>query len=424
MSVEFRLQQLEARRYWPLIGLISVALFVVFCLSVSAQQIMSPEAIARIEAHLPRMEPGFVRDTLESPDKIWYDRDSMGIAFQAGAGTNWNLPFASTGRLGIANGKFLGNINTMEQSSFPWNPAPGGTHRSPNVDSVKCFVLPRKPDSSFWPVIVFKDELEGFFNPTQTVTGLDWLFPIGAKFVEPITVNDEEAKQHYICIVRGRLRLYDSWEVESMAPFRTEDELIRAIVSLRPDWLGDPTLVSFVTRVPHLDKVSRLSDTSPGNRNFGTKSGDAFNKVAVIDILPALDKGLIGELLDTTEFKSSAGYEWLPNCNAPTAKVFHVVPEEYDGAYISIDSTGCANCHNGTQISARRHDPNNGKKGWVRGNKEGIISWHPFEPSSLTPIPNPNVKLRQKWVDAGVVAFYDPERHPKSVYRRLTKVSH
>lgn len=393
--------------------------------AVNAQQIMSPEAIARIEAHLPRMEPGFVRDTLESPDKIWYDRDSMGIAFQAGAGTNWNLPFASTGRLGIANGKFLGNINTMEQSSFPWNPVPGGTHRSPNVDSVKCFVLPRKPDSSFWPVIVFKDELEGFFNPTQTVTGLDWLFPIGAKFVEPITVNDEEAKQHYICIVRGRLRLYDGYETESMTPFRNEEELKRAITRIRPSWLEDRTLVSFISRTAGSETFSRLSDTSPGNRNFGTKRGDAFNQVAIVDTLPPLDRELIGQLLDVSEFKSSAGYEWLPNCNAPTTEAdFHIVPKNYDGAYISIDSTGCANCHNGTQISARRHDPNNGKKGWVRGNKEGIISWHPFEPSSLTPTPNPNVKLRQSWVSAGVVAFYDPERHPKSVYRRLTKVSH
>lgn len=402
-----------------------------------AQQIMSREDIQRIESHLPLIEPGIVRDKIQDPTGIWYSRETMKIAYQLGAGPLMDREFASTGRLGIANAMlncspeaaernkgdgFGGNISTMDRSSFPWNPFPGGTHRSLNVSSVKRFWLPKKPNGKPWPVVVYAAELEGFLSPTPTVTGFDWTFPNGSVFIEPIAINDAVSKQHFMCSIRARIRTRDYWTVEIMAPFRTAEELREAIVKLRPNWRDSLQLVTFIS---HLDSdrtfAARLSDHTAGNRNFRTRRGDAFNVAAKVDILPSLDRKLVAELLDTTVFKAAAGYEWKPGCPAPTTTTdFHIVPKNYDGAFVGMDSVSCANCHTGAQISARRHEDGNQKYGWGRGNKEGILSWHPFEPASLTRFANPNVKLRQLWVDAGIVEFYDPKKHPSSVYHRIT----
>lgn len=416
-----------------------LGLFVVVSIPrlLGAQQIMSTEQLQRIESHLPKVEPGIVRDVLNDPTGVWYDRTSMGVAYQLGTGTLFDREFASTGRLGIANAMlnmspdfpertkrdgFGGNISALDFSSFPWNPVPGGTHRSPNVDSVKKFWLPKRPNGQPWPVIVYEAELEGFLSPTPTVTGYDWTFPIGTVFLEPITTNDAATKQHYVCSIRARVRAKDYWTVEIMAPFRTPEELRAAIERLRPKWREDIKLVTFVK---HLEDgkttPASLRDRTAGNPRFRTKRGDAFSVSAQVDVLPALDRTLVAELLDTTVFQASAGYEWKPGCAAPTTiSDFHIVPQNYDGTFVGLDSASCAKCHDGAQISARRHEAGNQKYGWGRGNKEGILSWHPFEPSGLTRLANPNVKLRQAWVDAGLVEFYDPQKHPSHIYTRIT----
>lgn len=390
----------------------------------SGQQIMKPEEIRRIESHLPLLEDGIVKDALANPTGVWYDRATMKIAYQAGAGSAWHLEFASTGRLGIADGAYEGNANNMSVKAFPWNPVPGLTHRCPNVDSVKRFVLPLGDDGKVLPVIVYSAELEGFVAPRPTVTGLDWLWPVGSTIIEPITVNDVMNKQHYVCIIRARTKTKLGWTVESFAPFRQPEELKEAIYKARPQWYKDRSLVEFLV---NLDRKPRglsedegaiaLRDRTPGNPRFGTVAHGALNLNAGIDKLGPLDRELVAELLDTTVFRASAGYDWKHGCSAPTTdEEFHIVPQNYDGGFVSIDGNGCVNCHSGAQASARRHDPNNGLRGWVRGNKEGILSWHPFEPSSVTPRPNPNPKLRQVWVDAGYVAFYDPSKHPSGMY--------
>jgi len=400
------------------------------------QQIMPAAKIKLVEAHLPQVEPGIVKDVLEDPTGIWYDRESIGVAYQLGAGASHDLEFRATGRLGIANAMlnvttdapesqkpagFGGNLNVLDNSSYPWNPVPGGTHRSPNVSSVKRFRLPKQPNGRPWPVVVHEAELEGLLRPTPTVTGLDWIFPIGTVFIEPITVNDDVEKQHYVCIIRSRLRTRDYWAVESMAPARTAQEMEALVKKLDPEWASHYEVVQFIR---HLRDPStapgRLTDNTPGNRAFGTRRGDAFSVSAQVDKLPALPRELVSKILDTVVFKESAGYEWKLGCNAPTTdEEFHIVPKNYDGAFIPIDSTGCARCHSGAQISARRHSAVNQKYGWVRGNKEGILSWHPFDPKSLTREANPEVRLRQSWVDAGIVAYYDPQKHPASVYHPI-----
>lgn len=382
---------------------------------------MSTSDIQMIEQLLPKVEAGVIADALNEPG-IWYSLETMGVAVQIGAGVNGQNEFSNTRRLGIADGlRVRGSISGFDDGSFPWNPTPGGTHISDNVSSVKKIILPRKPDGKLYPVVYYLDELEGFLNPNNTVTGIDWTFPVSTKILELITVNDSAAKQHYICEIRVRFRQIDSWAVESAVPCRTTAELATAIQQLRPKWQNDPTLLSFIQQLEKPRLIGqRLQDKTPGNRNFNTGPNGAFNVSTRAHKLPPLDHKLVGEILDTVEFKNASGYEWISGCPAPTTdEDFHIVPKEFTGAFITKDSVGCARCHEGVQISARRHDANNGKRGWNRGNKEGILSFHPFELSSLTSTPNSDVILRQQWIDAGVIELYDRRKHSPSIYRRI-----
>lgn len=400
-------------------------------------QIMPASKIRLIESHLPRIEPGLVRDVIEDPTGVWYDIESMGVAYQIGTTISADQEFAQTGMIGVANAFFNvsgefpdnrkpngfgGNLNAMDSGSFPWSPKPGGTKSSSNVESVKRFWLPKKDDGSPWPVVWFKTELEGVFNPEPTVTGFDWTFPIGTVFLEFIFVNDAASQQHYVAEIRARIREEDHWDVEIMKPFRNADDLRKAIVDARPRWRESPELVAFVSHLQNnrTVKTASLSDNTPGNRVFGTRPGDAFKATAKFDPLPPLDRKLVAELLDTTEFKKSVGFEWKPGAVAPTtSSAFHIVPEDYDGAFVGFDSIGCANCHRSTQISARRHNPQSGKYGWARGNRGGILSWQPFALQSLTNFANPTPQMRPEFVNAGMLERFSKAKHPESVYRRL-----
>lgn len=386
-------------------------------------QIMIPADRKRIEAHLPRIEPGAIRDAIQAAHGIWYDRESMGVPVQAGPGNNAQNEFSATGKLGVMNGLALQTLRSMDASSDPWTPVPGGTFRSTNVSSTKRLVLPLRLNGKLYPFVYYTDELEGFTNPNATVTGFDLTFPIGTVIVELFTVNDLVNKQHYVAIIRCRIRTRDYWAVQSACPIRTADECRQAIEYLRPQWRGNQQIANFMR---HLNTGRMITDTrrdrTPGNRNFGTGPDGVFTVTAQVDTLPPLPADLVRDILTTIEFKESSGYEWKPGCPAPSTKEsFHFVPQFYEGPFIPIDSVGCARCHEGVQISARRHNPNNNKVAWNGGSKEGIISVSHIEPSTLTNTPTPNVVPRKQWIDTGVIALHDgdPVKFPKSVYHRI-----
>lgn len=401
-------------------------------------QVMSAEAIGRIEDHLPTIEPGVFADKLRDRNGILYDLVSMPPFIHAGSGQNFsqvfnNVPLIGRNGLGIANGLQPGSMRNRTPSSFPWQPVPGGTGRSSNVNSFKVIVLPKHPNgvsetfpAGLWPIVYHEGSAEGFQRPNPRVAIIDWTNPSGTFYFEPFTVNDPNGKQHYICIIRSRFKVADgSFGTESLTHFRTAAECRQEIVKRRPNWRESSQLISFIS---HLERPLTspgvqiapevLTDLTAGNRLFGTGRGSAFSASARVDTLPPFDSQLISEVLDGVPLRASSGYQWKDGCNAPTAKGFHFVPEDYEGPFIALDSVGCANCHSGAKVSARRHFPNGEKKGWNGGNSEEILSFHIFEPSSVTNEPNPNPELRKKWVDAGILQKYDPRIHPDSVYLR------
>lgn len=383
-------------------------------------QIMSAADRQRIADHMPRIEPGTIRDAVHASHGVWYDRKSMPPLVQAGPGNNAQNEFSETGKLGVMSGLALQTLRSLDGQLAA---APGGTARSPNVSSVKRFVLPLRPNGKLYPFVFYTDELEGFTNPNATVTGFDETWPVGTVAVEPIFVNDLADQQHYPCIIRARIRTRDYWAIQSASPVRTADECREAIEYLRPNWRRDPQILAFMHHLGsgRMVTVTRR-DKTPGNPRFGTKPGDVFTVTAKVDTLPPLPADLVRDILTKIEFKESSGYEWKPGCPAPTTKeAFHIIPELYDGPFISIDSVGCARCHASVQISARRHDPNNNKVAWMSGSKESYISAHHVEPSTLTNTPTSEVRPRKQWLDTGVIALHDgdPIKFPKSVYHRI-----
>jgi hypothetical protein len=414
----------------PQITLLLVCLLGCIAASTDAQQpinqdiqIMSLEDIKNIERHLPRMEEGPVLDALRSRNRIWYDHETMPPMVQAGPGRNAQNEFSETGRLGVMSGLALRAMRSLTSSSDPLAAVPGGTFRSSNVSSALLLVLPNRPNGRVYPFVWYTEELEGFTDPDATVTGFDYTFPIGTLALEPIAVNDLENRQHYISIVRARIRAKDYYVPLTMSPVRTADECREVIQALRPNWRQDPQIFNFMHHLgsERMVKVTRR-DGTPGNRNFQEAPNSIFTVTAMVDTLPPLPADLVRDILTKIPFKESSGYEWKPGCPAPTTQeAFHIVPQFYEGPYISMDSTGCVMCHEEVQISARRHDPNNGKIAWMGGSKEGYISVHHVEPSTLSNTPTSEVRPRKKWLDAGVIAKYtdDPVRFPKSVYNRI-----
>lgn len=406
----------------------------VLCVSLArvtyAQQIMSPEDIRNIEAHLPKIEKGPIRDALLNPKGIWYNHKTMGVMIQAGEGVNGEREFSSTGKLGVMNGLSANALRGMDLGSFPLNPVPGGLHRCTNVSSIKKFVLPDRPKGTMpnvpgdqCPALFYDDELEGFADPDNTVTGFDYTFPKGMVFLEPIAVDDPIAKQHYICIIRARIRMDNYWDTQSVGPVRTADECRQLIAKLQPHWRNDPLTKAFMAHLNNTQLTTMILQTkTPGNSNFGTKPSEAFNVIAKVDTPPPLSRELIIGILHN-EFRENSGYDWKPGCAFPTtSEDFFFVPKNSDLAFVPNDPISCARCHEQVQISARRHDPDNGKSGWGPGSKEGVISFSHVEPSTLTDTPNPNVVPRKLWLDTGIIAEHtrkNSKTFPVSIYRRI-----
>jgi hypothetical protein len=80
------------------------------------------------------------------------------------------------------------------------------------------------------------------------------------------------------------------------------------------------------------------------------------------------------------------------------------------------------NCHDDTLKPARSFDAPRGWYGRVRGS-DGIFSFHPIEPSSISRNGSPvQVRIRQSLVRAGMVERYDRAKHPADRYSAIKGV--
>lgn len=418
-----------------------VATVLVACLVSHGQQVLSDEQVNRIRQHLPKLLDPEFDEALHSPDMIWYEGSRV---YQLGFTISADGEAGNVGMVGLADSLqnisgefpdagrpdgFGGNLNAKDANSWPWMPQPGGTARSNNVSHIKGLLLPKRDDGTFWPIVVHRTELEGVFQPRPTVTGTDFRVPVGTKVLELITVDDNEAQQHYVAEIRWRIREPDSIGVEIFRPFPRAADLAEYLSATNHDKTGqvgtlhrhlldDTTVVSM-----------RLTDQTSGNNAFGTQRGSAFDVRAGVDKLPPIPAEVVRRALDDKRlsgFASALGVDWKPNCAAPTADGFHIVPSNYSGSFLGNDRVSCANCHKHSLASARKFAFANGKYGWLRGNKPeiaddgslkrgGFLSVDLWSQAARTRGPNLNFQFKPEW-DGVVCEMYDPQKHPRHMY--------
>ena len=95
------------------------------------------------------------------------------------------------------------------------------------------------------------------------------------------------------------------------------------------------------------------------------------------------------------------------------------MPAKYDAGFVEVDRASCMRCHKTVNQPVDKFQSGRDWYGRIRGS-DGIFSFHPFDPSSLSgngyPVP---VRMRDELVSAGVIERYDAKKHDKLRYAQV-----
>ena len=398
------------------LGVFATGIIVMACAATAygqkQPQLMSPDKEAALRASIPPIDNDELAAKLA--EATLYTADEMPPAMQAqslsgdrGEGvTHFESIYVSK------NNNDRRGLFTNPNREFPWE-HPGGTDRNHDVQKTfKAFWLPKKPDGSRWPVIIYRENLErsNAVNMPSPV-GYRWLFPKGTVFFEVLTMQFSD-RYLYTWELRAREREEDDWHVDVYRPFPSKQHLIKRIRELRG---SKHPAIAALEQPRRLQRLT-LQDSRHPRRAFAERGAEY--------VLPKIESKLVRELLTTTTFTSALGEEWdrdgLAVAYAPTTKerIESIVPPEYLGSFIRTDSIGCASCHKTTLRPADAFE----NRDWyerARGD-DGIFSWHPV---SLQSIGRANaarrpVQYRPEFEQAGLIEKYNPDQHPKTMYQR------
>ena len=375
--------------------------------SADAFRLMSAERDAMFRALVPKFEDEQMTKLLKDPNTLFYTEREIPKAYQQWDGA---LPGVHSAHYNISadNNEPYGNGNL----EFPWGTT-AGTHLARNVESVKFLSLPRDENGQPYPVVWWSHHYAG-----DDRNGYAWVFPMETVVGEILMMKSPQGERiPFEVRIRKRTR-YD-WEVDVFRPFPTDQDLVSAIQSKRSDWDQDVSLKKLVQHLqaPNRLEKERLSDGHPRL---------TFNQAMGVDQLPAIqDDALVTALLRETPFKSAHGVHWAESGEryavAPTTRdSYHIVPARYTGGFIDVDETSCLRCHDTVGKHVRNFDYTRDWYGRIRGS-DGIFSFHPFSPGSVSHngqgVP---VSMRGELVKAGIVAKFEPKKHPQTRYRRLS----
>lgn len=295
---------------------------------------------------------------------------------------------------------------------FPWG-TPAGTHRAATVSSFKFLWLPQDDSGQTKPVVWYRKRLPG-----DSAQGYAWLFPVGTLVGEVLYMTGTDGRG-YTFEVRVRNREEGAWGVDVFRPFPESGDLAQAIKDRRPAWEEDQQLAALVNHLESDTAMPKetLRDSQPGKAVFRQQMG--------VDKLPPIDDALAAELLVGTQFQSVLADYWrideagLVSFAPTTDDDFHVVPQNYDGGFIQPDRDSCLRCHETVAASVRDFNFSRDWYGRVRGS-DGIFSFHPFDPSSISYNGYGNsVRMRNSMEQAGVLERYDPEVHSADIYQTV-----
>ena len=373
-----------------------------------APRLMPTATQRELRELLPKVDDPQIQAVLDDPRLMLYTEDEMPRAHQDWDGA---LPGVHSAYYNISadGSEPFGNGNR----EFPWGTA-GGTHRSPNVSAVRFLWLPRDENGKVLPVTWYRTHLRG-----DASMGYAWTFPVGAILGEVLLMN-KPGGGRVPFELRVRIRESSEWDVNAFRPFTRAEYLAKRIAELKPQWRENPDLKRLMEHLEQPIKltVARLTSQHPVKTVFDQRMG--------IDTLPPInDPQLVTRLVTETTFRSAAGEDWrqgsngIRTCAPTTTASYHIVPANYDAGFIDVDRVSCMRCHDSANQHVRDFEPFRDWYGRIRGS-DGIFSFHPWEPSSISWNGYPShPSMRQELIDAGWLAPFDPSKHPPTYYTKI-----
>lgn len=389
--------------------------------------LMPAARLAEIASRAPCVAPGALREALESPQTLWYDRRSLTPGYQDSFGDNVQTPIGfrpNTIDPGLINLAVPGGHGQIFQALGVFH-FPFGTPLGP-VDVVRVvdFWRPAYATANApLPVVHWRRDPNGYTHRVE------WMFPAGTVFGEALFLDEDGTL--YPFEIRTRTRTTTGWINDIYRPFARATDLADAIEARRgddPAWASSPQLDALVAQLrdPALAPFDVTATHFPG----------AFPaRAAGIDVLPALtggDAALVHQLMMTTPFRSVRGIAWKTDgsriAHAPgAAGRGSIVPAGYNGAAVEVSEASCDVCHRDAGRPFETWYDNILAYGELWGNDE-IFTWHPFTLAKFVnangEVVNFNYDNREIRADltaAGLVAPYAPASHSPDVYKRIVR---
>lgn len=373
-------------------------------------ELMPAAELATLAARLPCVGPGGLRDTLESPRTMFYDKTTMIPGYQDSFGDNQIAPIGmrpNTIDAGLIDLAVPGGHAQIFSASgvfhFPFGNPIGAT------EAISVVNFWHAPDGK--PVVHWRRD------PNQYTHRIEWMFPRGTVFGEILFVHAGDDRIAFE--IRTRTRTLDGWAVDAFRPFPAAGDLADALEMRRP---GE-----------HVDLVAALRspDGLAPYEVTATHFASAFPKrTSGIDRLPAIPE--VNQLLRTTEFRSARGVYWKSTPSrsawaAGAAASGSIVPKGYNAAAIEVSEDSCDGCHRDAGRPFMTWYDNILAYGELWGNDE-TFTWHPFRASRFVDANGrvvefnyDNRELRSDFKSANLVAPYDAQAHTAADYQRIRR---
>lgn len=387
--------------------------------TAAAPQLLPAADLQRYKAALPQVAYKALEEIFQSPDTMWWDKETMIPSYQDSVGDGSYTPIGaranSQGRAVIVpEGKRLFSEDG-ETWSFPFSHT-AGTDRATNLFVVNFMWLPSE-NGALLPIVyetVDNNSALGGLGLHQWT----WMYPRGAVLGEVLYLVDGTGAL-YAAEIRTRKRYLDGWATNAFRPFPTARSLAAAIKDARADWMTRPNLAAFIAHLEDDSTLTTASLTSPAWNDLVTFQG-------FIDPLPALgDEALVKELLTNTPFISAYGEPWKTDgartAFAPsTTERFGFVPDHYEAGLLEVRESTCTQCHVDAGRAIDDFEPAAILYGDVWGSDQ-IFSFHPWDQSRYVNFNNENRVVRPELGMAGIFVRYNVAQHPDRLYRRLPR---
>ena len=389
--------------------------------------LMADDLLAYLISRMPCVADPALRGLLESPDTMFYDRQSIVPGYQDSFGDATTFPVGmrpNTIRPNLINLAVPGGHSQILDSTgtfhFPFGRPTGVADDDALV--INFWHVPRDAAGALLPVVHWRRTPSGFTNR------IDWVFPRGTVFGELMFIKNDQGQWDPFEI-RTRTRALDRWVVDAHRPFPTATDLAEAITKRQQDdqWLSSAELDALVA---HLDDPDTLEPATLGATHFAA----AFPTIqGAEDPLPPLSDGtIVRELLHETPFRSAKDLVWKQSDDAvayaPTSRQApSIVPRGYNGGLVPVDDDSCGRCHRDAGRPFMDYYSNIMAYGELWGQDE-TFSWHPFETSAfvnssgaVVSFNDDNRRMRKDFVAAGLVAPWSNAAHSDADYRIIKR---